>query len=313
MTELKVLITAPYMQAEIDRFKSIFDENNIQIYLPQVKERLTERELLEYIDGVHGVISGDDQFTEQVLKQAKNLKVISKWGTGIDSIDLDACNRLGVAVRNTPNAFSEPVADTVIGYMLCFARKLLNMNENMKEGKWYKIPGISLGECTLGVIGVGNVGKAVVRRATAFDMEILGNDLVELPSNFIEETGLKITPKNDLLKKSDFVSLNCDLNATSYHIIGEDEFNLMKSTAYLINTARGPLVDELALISALQNKLIAGAALDVFEEEPLPKNSQLRNLDNVLIAPHNANSSPRAWEKVHENTIKNLLNVLIAK
>ena len=120
------------------------------------------------------MISGDDQFTERVLKRAKNLKVISKWGTGIDSIDVDACRRLGIAVRNTPNAFSEPVADTVIGYMLCFARQLLNMNENMKEGSWYKIPGVSLAECTLGVIGVGNVGKAVVRRAAAFNMQILG-------------------------------------------------------------------------------------------------------------------------------------------
>jgi len=308
--ELKVLITAPYMQPKIDRFKSIFEENNIQIYLPPVKERLSEKELIECIDGIHGVISGDDQFTERVLKRAKNLKVISKWGTGIDSIDVDACRRLGIAVRNTPNAFSEPVADTVIGYMLCFARQLLNMNENMKEGNWYKIPGVSLAECTLGVIGVGNVGKSVVRRAAAFNMEILGNDLLELPSEFIEETGTIMTSKDDLLKKSDLVSLNCDLNSTSYHIIGADEFKLMKSTAYLINTARGPLVDEQALISALQSKEISGAALDVFEVEPLPKDSLLRQLDNTLIAPHNANSSPRAWESVHQNTIRNLLEVL---
>ena len=297
------------MQPKIDRFKSIFEENNIQIYLPPVKERLSEKELIECIDGIHGVISGDDQFTERVLKQAKNLKVISKWGTGIDSIDVDACRRLGIAVRNTPNAFSEPVADTVIGYMLCFARQLLNMNKNMKEGNWYKIPGVSLAECTLGVIGVGNVGKSVVGRAAAFNMEILGNDLLELPSEFIEETGIIMTSKDDLLKKSDLVSLNCDLNSTSYHIIGADEFKLMKSTAYLINTARGPLVDEQALISALKSKEISGAALDVFEVEPLPKDSLLRQLDNTLIAPHNANSSPRAWESVHQNTIRNLLEV----
>ena len=298
------------MQPKIDRFKSIFEENNIQIYLPPVKERLSEKELIECIDGIHGVISGDDQFTERVLKRAKNLKVISKWGTGIDSIDVDACRRLGIAVRNTPNAFSEPVADTVIGYMLCFARQLLNMNKNMKEGNWYKIPGVSLAECTLGVIGVGNVGKSVVGRAAAFNMEILGNDLLELPSEFIEETGIIMTSKDDLLKKSDLVSLNCDLNSTSYHIIGADEFKLMKSTAYLINTARGPLVDEQALISALKSREISGAALDVFEVEPLPKDSLLRQLDNTLIAPHNANSSPRAWESVHQNTIRNLLEVL---
>jgi D-3-phosphoglycerate dehydrogenase len=299
------------MQPEIDRFKLIFEENNIQIYLPPVKERLSEEELIECIDGVHGIISGDDQFTDRVLKRAKNLKVISKWGTGIDSIDVDTCRRLGIAVRNTPNAFSEPVADTVIGYMLCFGRQFLNMNENMKEGRWHKIPGVSLGECTLGVIGVGNVGKAVVRRAAAFNMEILGNDLVELPLEFIEETGIKITSKDNLIKQSDFVSLNCDLNSTSYHMMGANEFKLMKSISYLINTARGPLVDEPALISALQSKEIAGAALDVFEVEPLPEDSPLRQMNNVLLAPHNANSSPQAWEMVHQNTIHNLLGVLI--
>ena len=309
--ELNVLITAPYMQPEIDKFKSVFEDNNIQIHLPPVKERLCEEELIRWIDGVHGVISGDDQFTERVLKQAKNLKVISKWGTGIDSIDVGACSRLGIAVRNTPNAFSEPVADTVIGYLLCFARQLLNMNQNMKEGSWHKIPGVSLAECTLGVIGVGNLGKAVVRRATAFNMQILGNDLVELPSDFIQGTGLELTTKEDLLKKSDFVSLNCDLNSTSYHIMRANEFKKMKSTAFLINTARGPLVDESALIAALQNKEIAGAALDVFEVEPLPEDSPLRAMQNVLIAPHNANSSPQAWERVHKSTINNLLDVLL--
>ena len=309
--ELRVLITAPYMQPEIDRFRPIFKKNNIQIDLPAVKERLSEEELLECIDGVHGIISGDDQFTERVLKQAKDLKVISKWGTGIDSIDLNACKQLDIAVRNTPNAFSEPVADSVIGYMLCFARQLIHMNDNMKAGSWYKIPGVSLGECTLGVIGVGDVGQAVVRRATAFNMQIIGNDIVEIPSEFIEKTGIKIASKNELINESDFVSLNCDLNPTSFHIMGAAEFKLMKPTAYLINTARGPLVDEQALISALEGNEIAGAALDVFEEEPLTENSPLRKMNSVLIAPHNANSSPQAWENVHKNTIRNLLDVLL--
>jgi D-3-phosphoglycerate dehydrogenase len=185
------------------------------------------------------------------------------------------------------------------------------MNENMKEGSWYKIPGVSLAECKLGVIGVGNVGKAIVRRAAAFNMQIIGNDLVELPSEFVKDTGIVLTTKEDLLKKSDFVSLNCDLNSKSYHIMKADEFKIMKSTAFLINTARGPLVDESALIAALQNKEIAGAALDVFEVEPLPEDSPLRAMHNVLIAPHNANSSPQAWERVHKSTINNLLDVLL--
>ena len=306
----KVLITAPYMQSALEKFIPFFKEQNIQIVQPPVRERLNEEELLRHIDGIHGVISGDDQFTERVLKRAKNLKVISKWGTGIDSIDLDACKRLGIAVRNTVNAFSQPVADSVLGYILCFARKLYEMDQNMKSGDWKKIPGVSLCERNLGVIGVGNVGKAIVRRAVAFGMKILGNDLLEMPVEFTTETGIKMVSKENLLERSDFVSLNCDLNPTSHHIMSKEEFKRMRPTAYLINTARGSLVDESALINALKNNQIAGAALDVFEVEPLPEDSLLREMANVLLAPHNANSSPDAWEWVHENTIHNLVEVL---
>jgi len=306
----KVLVSAPYMQPVIDRFRPVFKANNIELVIPPVRERLSEEELLQWIRDVDGVICGDDRFTERALRAAPRLKVISKWGTGIDSIDIAACARLGIAVRNTPNAFSDPVADTVLGYILCFARQLPWMDRDMRAGMWYKRPSISLRECTLGVIGVGNVGKAVVRRAIVFGMRVLGNDLVEMPPEFITETGIEMVSKEDLLRQADFVSLNCDLNPTSFHLISDREFSLMKPTAYVINTARGPIIDEPALVRALQERRIAGAALDVFEVEPLPKNSPLRQMDNVLLAPHNANSSPEAWERVHQNTIYNLLDEL---
>ncbi len=306
----KVLVTAPYLQPVIDQFRPLFSERGIEVLLPPVKERMSEDELLNWLDGAQGVICGDDQFTARVLSHAGTLKVISKWGTGIDSIDQEACKRLGIVVCNTPNAFSQPVADSVVGYILCFARRLLEMDSEMKSGNWCKIPGVSLKECTLGVIGVGNVGKAVVRRAVAFGMTVLGNDRVEMPPEFVAKTGVHMIPKQELLEKSDFVSLNCDLNSSSYHIMDEDEFCRMKPTAYLINTARGPLVDEAALVKALETRQIAGAALDVFEVEPLPKDSPLRRMKNVLMAPHNANSSPAAWERIHQSTIDNLLAVL---
>jgi len=244
------------------------------------------------------------------LLAAPNLKVISKWGTGIDSIDRNACQRLGISVRNTPNAFSEPVADTVFGYILCFSRNLLSLDRRMKDGAWNKTTSRALHECTLGVIGVGNVGKAVVRRATAFGMHILGNDLIEMPAEFLTEIDVEMVSKEKLLRQADFVSLHCDLNPTSYHLMSDAQFALMKSTAVLINTARGSIVDEPALIRALQERRITGAALDVFEIEPLPCNSPLRQMENVLLAPHNANSSPGAWERVHWSTISNLLDEL---
>lgn len=310
MARFKVLITAPYIQPVIDRFRSIFNEHDIELAIPPVAERCEEEDLLQWIGDIDGVIAGDDRFTERVLQAAPRLKVISKWGTGIDSFDQEACRRLGIAIRNTPNAFSEPVADSVIGYMLSFARRLPWMDRAMKQGVWDKIPGRALGECTVGVIGVGNVGKVVVRRATAFGPRILGNDLVELPADFLQETGLDMVTKEALLGQADFISLNCDLNPTSYHLISQAELALMKPSAVLINTARGPIIDEAALIEALQKKRIAGAALDVFENEPLPPDSPLRYMDNVMLAPHNANSSPEAWERVHLNTINNLISVL---
>jgi len=306
----KVLISAPYMQTVMDRFRSTFVEHDIEVIVPPVNERLSEEELLRWISDVDGVICGDDCFTEQVLQTAPRLRVISKWGTGIDSIDVEACRRLGIAVRNTPNAFSEPVADTVIGYILCFARSLIWMDRKMREGVWDKIPGRSLQECTLGVIGVGDVGKAVVRRAVGFGMRVLGNDLVEMPSDFLSETKIGMVSQEALLQEADFVSLNCDLNPRSYHLMNDHTFSLMRSTAILINTARGPIVEEAALVRALEQKKVAGAALDVFEVEPLPTDSPLRQMGNVLLAPHNANSSPEAWERVHRNTIRNLLEVL---
>ena len=306
----KVLVSAPYFQPVLDEYLSIFTQNGIEPVAPPVRERLSEAELLEWVADVDGVICGDDQFTERVLRSAPKLKVISKWGTGIDSIDKEAARRLGIAVRNTPDAFTHPVADTVLGYILCFARQLPWMDRDIRAGRWEKRPSVALRERTLGVIGVGNVGKAVIRRAVAFGMDILGNDIVEIPHQFVAETGLRIVSKQQLLEDADFISLNCDLNPTSRHIVAGRELALMKTTAYLINTARGPLVEEAALVKALKDGGIAGAALDVFEAEPLPEDSQLRHLDNCLLAPHNANSSPEAWEKVHRSTIRNLLEEL---
>jgi D-3-phosphoglycerate dehydrogenase len=306
----RVLVSAPYMQPVVASFRKVFAEHDVDIVMPPVNERMEEKELLELIEDIDGVICGDDRFTAKVLRAASRLKVISKWGTGIDSIDLETCRELRIDVRNTPDAFSEPVADTVLGYVLCFARKLPWMDREMRRGIWRKMPGHSLRECVLGVIGVGNVGKAVIRRALCFGMRTLGNDLVEVPADFIAETEIEMTSKEDLLRRSDFVSLNCDLNTTSFHLMNRDRFELMKPTAVLINTARGPVVDETALVEALRQKRIAGAALDVFEDEPLPKDNALLGLENVLLAPHNANSSPQAWERVHENTVRNLLQGL---
>ena len=306
-----VLFTAPYMIPFLDRFRPVLDGYDIELIVPKVQERLEEEELLKYAGQFDGAICGDDRYTTRVIEAcAPRLKVISKWGTGIDSIDAEACSHYGIEIGRTPNAFTIPVADTVLGYMLAFVRRQPWMDKAMKSGTWDKIPGAALSECTLGVVGVGTIGKVVTRRARAFGMQVLGTDIVEIDHVFITETGIEMTTLDNLLSRSDFVSLNCDLNPTSHHLMHADIFALMKPNAVLINTARGPIVEEPALVQALQKGQIAGAALDVYENEPLPLDSPLMKMDNVMLAPHNANSSPAAWERVHWNTIKNLVEGL---
>lgn len=306
-----VLISAPYIIPIIDRFQHVFEEHLLKLIIADVHERLSEEQVLAYAGQFDGTLCGDDQYTARVLEAcAPRLKVISKWGTGIDSIDQQTARRLGIKVHRTPNAFTLPVADTVLGYILAFARQHPWMDRDMKAGKWEKIPGRSLSECTLGVVGIGNIGKAVIRLGRAFGMQVLGNDIIEIDPDFVLDNGVGMTSLDDLLRRSDFVSLNCDLNPTSYRLINALSMRLMKPTAVIINTSRGTIIDEQALIEALQSGTIAGAALDVFEEEPLPLESPLRQMETVMLAPHNANSSPAAWERVHWNTIRNLLDGL---
>ena len=306
-----VLFSAPYMIPFVDRFRPILDKFGLELIIPEVEERLEETDLLELAGRYDGVICGDDRYSRKVIEASlPRLKVISKWGTGIDSIDRQACEDYGVMLGNTPNAFTEPVADSVFGYILAFARQHPWMDQAMKEGIWEKIPGRALKECTLGVIGIGNIGSAVIKRAQPFGLRILGTDIREIDPDFIQSNQVEMVTLKDLLSQSDFVSVHCDLNPTSYHLIDQNAFSLMKSRAILINTARGPIVDEKALLHALKNGDIAGTALDVFEFEPLPEDSPLRYYSQVLLAPHNSNSSPEAWEEVHWNTIRNLLEGL---
>ena len=304
----KILLTAPYMIPFVDRFRPVFEKYDLEIILPEVEERMEADDLLQYAGQFDGTICGDDRYTERVIQACSpRLKVISKWGTGVDSIDAEACSRYGIKLCRTLNAFTTPVADTILGYILAFARRQPWMDREMKGGKWHKIPGKALSECTLGVIGVGNIGKAVTRRARAFGMKVYGTDIIDVDHVFVTETGIEMTTLHVLLSNSDFISVNCDLNPRSRHLVNHDTLSLVKPNAVLINTARGPIVDEKALIEALQSKRLAGAAMDVFEYEPLPLDSPLLKMDNVLLAPHNSNSSPTAWERVHWNTIKNLL------
>lgn len=303
-----VLVSAPYLLPELDRLMPVLKAFDLNVIVPEVHERLSEDEILAFAGKFDGTICGDDRYTRRVIEVCQpRLRVISKWGTGIDSIDQAAAADFGVMVGNTPNAFTVPVSESVLGYLLSFARNIPWLDDAMKAGEWKKINGKTLSESTLGVVGVGNVGQAVLRRARGFGMELLGNDIVDIAPDFLLENGVEMTSLQDLLSRSDFISINCDLNPTSQHLINAKTLSWVKPGAVLINTARGPIIDQPALVAALQQGRLGGAGMDVFEDEPLPADSLLLRMKNVLLSPHNTNSSPRFWERVHWNTIKNLL------
>lgn len=173
-----------------------------------------------------------------------------------------------------------------------------------------KVQGMSLRGKTLGVIGVGSIGQAVARRALAAGMSLLGSDVVPVPTSFIEKTGLQLVDLRKLLQAADFISLNCNLTQANRHMLGPREFSMMKTGVCIVNTARGPLIEEAALVQALQEGRVAGAALDVFEQEPLPADSPLRRLDNCIFGTHNSSNTTEAVMRVNEIAIRNLLEGL---
>lgn len=302
-----VLISCPLILDSIDQYADRFDEHNISYDIADVDQQLTEAELLNVIDEYDGVLAGDDEFTETVISQAQRLRVISKWGIGIDGIDTSAADEHDVAVYNTPGVFDNEVADVVIGYAIMLTRRLHQIDRAVRSGDWHCPRGTSLAGKTFGVIGVGNIGSAVARRAHALGMDVLGADVEPLPDALIEETGIQRVTKQELLRRSDIVSLNCILTESTRNMIGADELTQLGSDGYLINTARGELVVQDALIEALREETIEGAALDVLQSEPLAKNDPLTELDSVILGSHNAQNTTEAVNRVNQQAVENLI------
>lgn len=311
MTNYHVLISCPLILDSIDDYADRFTANAIEFDIVEVNQQLTETELLEVIDKYEGVLAGDDEFTRPVIAEASNLKIISKWGIGLDDIDMEAAEEYGVEVCNTPGVFDDEVADVVIGYAIMLTRKLHHVDRAVRTGDWYCPRGTSLAGQTFGVIGVGDIGSAVARRAAALGMDILGTDVRPFPDGLISTTGLEKVDRNTLLDRSDIVSLNCALTDETRGMIGAEELDRLGECGYLINTARGELVDQDALVTALRGETIAGAALDVFVEEPLPERSSLTEFDSAILGSHNAQNTHAAVGRVTEQAVKNLISGLV--
>jgi D-3-phosphoglycerate dehydrogenase len=294
----------------IDRYRPLFLEHDIEIVLPVIDQQMSESELLEIIEDYDGIIAGDDEFTAAVLKKAIRLKALARWGVGVDGVDLEAAGNLGIKVSNTPGVFSDEVGDLVMGYIVLLARQLHTIDHGVRSGEWTKFQGSSLRGKMLGVIGVGDIGRAVATRGKAFGMRIAGFDVAQAPGTTDNDIGIKFTDLDELLSTSDYISLNCNLTDSNRHMLGKNEFKFMKPGTYIINAARGPLIDEDALVAALKDGIVAGAALDVFESEPLPLDSPLREFDSCIFGSHNGSNTLEAVLRVNDLSIANLIDGL---
>jgi len=269
---------------------------------------LKENDLIPLLEDVDGVIAGLDEYSRKAISSSKKLKVISRYGVGLDNINLEAARDRGISVVNTPEVNTQAVADLTFGLILAGCRKIPKAHFSTQKGNWGRLIGRGVYKKSIGIIGLGRIGKAVAERAKGFSMEILAHDLKkdEISS---EALGIHFLPLDELLAKGDFITLHCDLNPGSKGMIGARELALMKKTAYLINTARGGLIDEKDLFEALRDGKIAGAALDAFQDEP-PVGSPLLTLDNILTTPHIGSYTHEALLEMGLIAVDNLIQNL---
>jgi phosphoglycerate dehydrogenase-like enzyme len=308
--ELRVLVTCPPMQRTAHDWLDEFSSRGIEVELPAVVQQLTREELKGLLPAFDGMIAGDDPLDREVLTVAPRLRVISRWGVGMDNVDIDAARDLGIRVTNTPAVFADEVADVVLGYLLMLSRRLHLIDQGVRTGSWPKLEGISLRDRTLGIVGLGAIGREVARRGISVGMRVVGYDANPHAQAIAGENGVEALEFEALLALADVVSLNCPLTESNRHMISSAALASMRPGAFLINTARGPLVDETALSKALASGRLGGAALDVFEEEPLPSSSPLRAYENVILGAHNASNTAEAVKRTNERAIANLLEAL---
>lgn len=307
MSRWRVLITCPQLQRTIDAHRDRLAAEDIAAELPEVVQQLSEQRLIELLPGVDGIVVGDDPMSRAVMASADRLRVISKWGVGIDNIDLPAAEELGIRVINTPGMFSDEVADVVIGYLVLLARGLHAVDGDVRSGSWPKPEGVSLAGRSLGVVGLGHIGLAVSRRALSMGMRLVGTDVMAASAEAGRRAGVEVGDLAAVFREADVLSLNCPLTAANWHMVDAASLATMKRGAWIINTARGGLVDEGALVAALQDGQIGAAALDVFETEPLPEQSPLRGLERVILGSHNASNTAEAVMRTSVAAIDNLV------
>ena len=301
------------MLGMFDEFVEPAKALGIKLVAAKTTQVLTEEELIELLPHYDGWIIGDDPATKQVFEAglAGKLKAAVKWGIGVDNVDFAACKELNIPIINTPNMFGGEVADVAIAFLLGLARETYYIDREIRTNHgWPKPAGMSVAGKTVGVVGFGDIGKSTVKRLSGFDVNVTVYDPGvdgEQGFNFVSR---KKFP--DGLEKLDFLIFTCALNKHNFHMLNAETLALMKAGAKVINVARGPLIDESALIDALHSGHISSAALDVFEEEPLPKNSPLREMAQCIFGSHNGSNTKEGVRRATLEAIDNISGFLNA-
>jgi glyoxylate reductase len=309
MAKPKVYVTRELPERGMKIIKECFEAEVWPEYGPPPKETIIEK--ARDVDALVTLLS--DKIDAEVFDAAPKLKIVAQMAVGFDNIDVGEATKRGIYVTNTPGVLTETTADFAWALLMAVARRLVEADRYVRTGQW-KVgwhPSMLLGRdvygATLGIVGAGRIGTAVARRAKGFNMKILYYDVIPMPPEIEKELEAKRVDLDTLFKESDFVSIHVPLIKETYHLVNEEKLRLMKKTAYLINNSRGPVVDEKALYKALKEGWIAGAALDVFEQEPTPMDNPLLKLDNVVVAPHISSASHETRSRMAEMAAENLV------
>ncbi|MGE2689165.1 phosphoglycerate dehydrogenase [Mycolicibacterium pulveris] len=296
------------MQVELPRHRERLERLGYQVIAPDLggRQQFTAAELLQFKSRLVGIIAGDDELSREFFEGASKLRTVIRWGIGMDSVDHEAAREHGVTVRNTPGVFGAEVADAAFGYILNLTRGYIAVDSAIRRGEWPKVEGVTLAGSRLGIVGFGAIGREVAKRGHGFGMDVIASD------PFVRDApvGVTMVDLDKLLATSRFIVLACPLTPETFHLINADRLALIRPDAYVVNVARGPVVLEADLIACLKSGRLAGAALDVFEVEPLPPDSELRTLPNVVLGAHNGSNTREGVERASAAAVDFLVEEL---
>jgi D-3-phosphoglycerate dehydrogenase len=307
---LQILVTCPPMLGMIEAFRPLFADKAVGLTTPEVVQTLSETELIALVPQHDGWIIGDDPATRAVFAagRAGRLRAAVKWGIGTDNVDFAACRDLGIPVTNTPDMFGAEVADVATGYVVALARETFEIDRGVRAGGWPKPRGISLAGRTAAVIGYGDIGRNTAARLAAAGMKIVAYDPAARDTGGSPAVSLATWPER--LQEADFIVVTCALTASSRHMLNADTLARARPGVRVVNVARGPVIDEPALIAALRSGHVYSAALDVFEQEPLPMDSPLRGHPRCVFGSHNSSNTADAVDRTSRIAVRKLFEFL---